>query len=116
MAIAQTLSVASAAGDCAVRLRRFDVKKSSASKDFGQQWEDPGWTQSRKPSETSVDRSSHSGTDGVEPLWSGPPLRGPFVAQLLGQLLASGRVDPRAVARAYGNRLNGRALFLNDLA
>jgi hypothetical protein len=116
MAIAQTLPVASAESSSAARLRKLEVKKASASKGFDRQWEDPGWRRTRKQSETSAERLSQSGTEWIEPLWSGPRLRAPFVAQLLGQLLPSSKCDSRGFFRAYHAQPTDTALFLNDLA
>jgi hypothetical protein len=116
MAIAQTLTVASAPTGSSARLQRLDVKKAGATRDFDRRWEDPGWTGTGKRSETSTENLSHSGTNWAEPLWSGPCLRAPFVAQLLGQLMPSGNSDLRSALQAYRGRANSKSIIWSDVA
>jgi hypothetical protein len=76
---------AKAAGSCAPR-----VEKSADNAESN--GEHRGNTQPRERRGPSADRRalSRPGTEASAPLWYGPRLRAPFVAQLIGQVLAAG--------------------------
>src|SRR5262245_24084529 len=113
MASAMEFAIVTAGGHSAVRPYALRVEKPHAANDLrnrGRREPDHGSAPHAARNDCHV---SQYETDASEPLWNGPKLRAPFVAQLLGQLLEG--AETRSAQPGYGARsYRPRALLFDD--
>jgi hypothetical protein len=111
---AGNFAIVASAGGCLSSARRARVEKASFSLGTGadRNRHDPADSHTFR----SVPRRAlpQYDTTDAAPLWNGPRLRAPFVAQVIGQVTGSPAPDARSALTAYaGARLKARHLLFD---
>lgn len=94
------LAISTGSAVSAGGMRAGRVEKCAESRDSNGEYREGPEPRDRRMANTDRRAVSHDGTGRAAPLWHGPRLRAPFVAQVIGQVLV--HADAAPTAAVYG--------------
>lgn len=96
------------------QMRAVRIEKCPASGASNGEYRDRPEPRERRAAHADRRAVSRDGTGKTAPLWHGPRLRAPFVAQIIGQVLTHDEVAPQQAA--YGEGHVPVAIIVDNLA
>jgi len=103
MSTIQTLPVLAGAAAQAAGMRAVRIEKCPGSGSSNGEYRDRPEPRERRASHSDRRAVSRDGTGKTAPLWHGPRLRAPFVAQIIGQVLSHDEAAPQQAAYGEGH-------------